>query len=92
MIMITLQREFAMSLKALFFSIGCVIAWFVLLPLLVIGGGMALFVHAIFGELAALITGNSGPSIDRSTAREIARRMCGGYAGSARVHWRNTSR
>jgi hypothetical protein len=81
-----------MSLKALFFSIGCLIAWFVFLPLLVIGGGTALLVHALFGELAAFLSGTSDPSIDRSTAREIARRMCGGYAGHARTNWRNTVR
>jgi hypothetical protein len=81
-----------MSLKALVFSIGCVIAWFVLLPILVIGGGMALLIHAIFGELMAFITGHADLSIDRSMAREIARRMCGGYGGRARANWRNPVR
>jgi len=81
-----------MSLKAFLFSIGCVVAWFVLLPLLVIGGGITLFAHAIFGELAALITGTADKSIDTSSAREIARRMCGGYSGRAFADRRKTAR
>jgi hypothetical protein len=72
-----------MSLKTLLFSVGCVVAWFVLLPLLVIGGGLALFAHAVLGELAALLTGTADKSIDRSAAREMARRMCGGHGGRA---------
>lgn len=68
-----------MSLKALLFSVGCIVSWFVLLPLLVVGGGIALLAHAMLGELAALITGHAEKSIDASAAREIARRMCGGY-------------
>jgi hypothetical protein len=81
-----------MSLKALVFAIGCVIAWFVLLPLLVIGGGMTLLAHAIFGEFVTFVTGHADPSIDRSAAREIARRMCGSYAGRARASWRTFPR
>ena len=67
-----------MSIKAVLFSFGCVLAWFVLLPSLVIGGGLALFAYATFAELAALLTGTPSKSLDTSVAREIARRMCGG--------------
>jgi hypothetical protein len=67
-----------MSIKAVLFSFGCMLAWFVLLPSLVIGGGLALFAYAIFAELAALLTGTPSKSLDTSVAREIARRMCGG--------------
>jgi hypothetical protein len=78
-----------MSLKAILFSLGCVIAWFVLLPVMVIGGGIALFACAIFAELVALITGTPSKTLDTSVAREIARRMCGGpgvQASSIRRH------
>ncbi len=73
-----------MSLKAISYSLGCVIAWFVLLPLLVIGGGLALFAYATFAELVALLTGRDGNSLDISAAREIAHRMCGGHSGRSR--------
>jgi hypothetical protein len=68
-----------MSLKAILYALGCLVAWFVLLPLLLIAGGAALFAYAIFAELAAFLTGHPGKTIDTSAAREIARRMCGGY-------------
>jgi hypothetical protein len=73
-----------MSVKAIFFSVGCVLAWFVLLPVVVIGGGISLFLYAILAELGALITGDRSKTVDASTAREMARRMCGGYAVQAR--------
>jgi hypothetical protein len=65
-----------MSIKAILFSVGCLIAWFVLLPLLVIGGGAALLCYAIFAELGVLLVGNR-KSVDTDVAREIARSMCG---------------
>jgi hypothetical protein len=68
-----------MSLKAIIFSLSCLVAWFVLLPLLVIGGGVALFAYAVFAELGALLVGSSGKTLDTSVAREIARGMCGDY-------------
>jgi hypothetical protein len=64
-----------MSLKAILFSLGCLLAWFVLLPLLLIGGGAALFCYAIFAELGVLLVGSK--SVDTTVAREIARSMCG---------------
>jgi hypothetical protein len=66
-----------MSLKTILFSLGCVLAWFVLLPPLVIGGGVALFAYATFAELAASLTGAPDNTLDTSAAREIAARMCG---------------
>ena len=78
-----------MSLKAILFSLGCVLAWFVLLPLLVISGGITLFAYAIFAELGAFLTGNRSQTLDSNVAREIARRMCGGYgipARTTRIH------
>jgi hypothetical protein len=73
-----------MSLKAILFSLGCLLAWFILLPLLVIGGGVTLFAYAIFAELGAVLTVNPGKTPDTSAAREIARRMCGGYGVQVR--------
>jgi hypothetical protein len=73
-----------MSLKAILFSLGCVIAWFVLLPVIVIGGGIALFACAIFVELVAFMTATPSKTLDTSAAREIARRMCGGSGVQAR--------
>jgi len=86
------QGLFAMSLKTLLFSSGCIIAWFVLLPLLVIGGGIALLSHALVGELADFITGKADKGIDNPAAREIARRMCGGYRSRAFAGWRKAAR
>jgi hypothetical protein len=68
-----------MFLKAILISLGCLLAWFVLLPILFIGGGIALFAYAIFAEFVAFLMGKSGETIDPAMAREIARRMCGGY-------------
>jgi hypothetical protein len=80
-----------MSLKAVLFPLSCVIAWFVLLPMLVIGGGVALFAYATFAELVALLTNSPPKTLDTTVAREIARNMCGdGYgakASRARRHY-----
>jgi hypothetical protein len=73
-----------MSLKAIFYTLGCLLAWFILLPLFVIGGGLALLSCAILAELAALVTGPS-KTIDTSVAREFARRMCIDRRGQPRV-------
>ena len=77
-----------MSLKAILFALGCLVAWFVLLPLLLIVGGTALFTYAIFAEIGAFLVGNPGKSLDASVARDIARRTCGGYG----VQMRSTRR
>ena len=74
-----------MSLKAALFSISCALAWFVLLPLLVVGGGATLLAYAIFAELGAVFTGHADNSLDTSSAREIARRMCLGYGMEAQT-------
>ena len=73
-----------MSLKYVLFSLGCLLAWFVLLPLLVIVGGIALLVYAVIAELGAVLAGNPGTALDTSAAREIARRVCGDYGARAR--------
>jgi hypothetical protein len=73
-----------MSLKAILFALGCLLVWLVLLPLLIIGGGVSLFAYAIFAELGPFLTGNPRKTIDASAARETVRRMCGGYSVPAR--------
>jgi hypothetical protein len=66
-----------MSAKTILSTLGCVLAWFVLLPVLVIGGGLALFVYAVLAELAAIISRKPSTALDTAVAREIARRLCG---------------
>jgi hypothetical protein len=73
-----------MSPKAVLFTLGCVLAWFVLMPVVVIGGGFALLLYAILAELAAAISGKPGKGMDTAVAREIARRMCGGNGVASR--------
>jgi len=73
-----------MSLKAILFSLGCLLAWFVLLPAMAIGGGLSLLLYAILAEFGAFITGRPSKTLDTSVAREIARRLCGGYGVRAR--------
>jgi len=72
-----------MSTKAVLFSLGCLVAWFVLLPVLVIGGGLSLFAYAVFAELGAFLAGIPSKTIDTSAAREMARSICPGYGVSA---------
>jgi hypothetical protein len=73
-----------MSAKAVFFSLGCLIAWFVLLPVVVIGGGAALFAYAVFAELGAFLAGIPSKTLDTAAAREMARSICPGYGVRAR--------
>jgi hypothetical protein len=73
-----------MFLKTILFTIGCLVAWFVLLPMLLVIGGAALFAYAIFAEIGEFLAGNPGKALDKSAATEIARRMCGGYGVQVR--------
>ena len=68
-----------MSFKHVMFYAGCAIAWFVLLPLFLLGGGIALLTYAVFSEVSESVVGGSKKAIDTNTAREIARRMCLGH-------------
>lgn len=74
-----------MFIKAILFPLGCILAWFILLPLLMIGGGLALLAYAVFAELAAIATGKTSKRLDASTAREMARRLCSGYGVTSRA-------
>jgi hypothetical protein len=65
-----------MSFRVLVFSLGCAGTWFILLPIFVIGGGIALFIYAVLSELSDSFGRDSDKAPDGSTAREIARQMC----------------
>jgi hypothetical protein len=65
-----------MSFKQVAFCLGCITAWFVLLPVFVIGGGMALVAYAVFGELGDVLVGSKRPALETRDAREMARRVC----------------
>ena len=65
-----------MSFKQVMFFIGCAVAWFVLLPVCIVGGGVALLCYAIFSEVGEFVVGETETAVDNSTAREIARRVC----------------
>jgi hypothetical protein len=74
-----------MKLKTLVLSVGCVVCWMVLFPLIVVGGGVTLFLFAAGTELSHLITGTRGKSIDPSAAHEMAMQICFGYRARARA-------
>jgi hypothetical protein len=68
-----------MSFKHVAFYVGCAAAWFILLPVFVVGGGIALLTYAIFSEVSDSFGGEGAKTLDNSTAREIARRVCIGH-------------
>jgi hypothetical protein len=74
-----------MKLKTLVLSVGCVLCWIVLFPLVVIGGGIALFLIAAGTEISHLITGTTGKDVDPSAAHDMAMRICFGYRARARA-------
>jgi hypothetical protein len=74
-----------MKLKTLVLSVGCVVCWMVLFPIIVIGGGVTLFLLAAGTEFSHLITGTAGKSVDPSAAHEMAMRICFGYRARARA-------
>jgi len=67
-----------MSFKNVVSYLGCVAAWVILLPAFVVGA-MALLVYAVFCELGESFVGGHAKTLDNSTARELARRMCLGH-------------
>ena len=68
-----------MSFKYVVFYAGCAVTWFVLLPVLLVSCSIALVACAVFSELGALFRLSDHKSLDDTTAREIARRMCVGH-------------
>lgn len=65
-----------MSFKQVTFFIGCVVAWFVLLPICLVCGAIALLGYAVFSVVGELVVGDTLSSVDNSTVRETARRVC----------------
>jgi hypothetical protein len=74
-----------MNLKKLALSVGCVVCWMIFFPVIVLGGGIALFLLAAGAELSHLITGDKGQGLDPSAAHDMAMRICFGYRTGARA-------
>ncbi len=74
-----------MKLKQLLLSVGCLVCWMVLFPVVIIGAGLALFLFAAGAELSNLITGNRAQVIDPATAHDMAMRICFGYRVAGRA-------
>jgi cell division protein FtsX len=68
-----------MSFKDVVFCLICAATWFILLPLFVVGGMIALLGYAIASELTEIFLGRTAKALDKTAAREIARRMCLGH-------------
>ena len=66
-------------------GLGCLIAWFLILPIFAIGGAVALILYAVLSELSAILIGSAGKSLDPTKAREIARRICLGHGDIAAI-------
>jgi hypothetical protein len=65
-----------MSYKDIVFYLVCAAAWFVLLPLFVVCGTIALVGYAVFSELRESFLGRRAKVLDKAAARELARRLC----------------
>ena len=67
-----------MSFKDVMFYLVCAATWFILLPLFLVGGTIALISYAAFSELRENLPGRTAKAIesDNAAAREIARRLC----------------
>jgi hypothetical protein len=64
-----------MILKIVLGALGCLLAWLLLLPILLLGGCVLLLV-ALLAELGALIAGGADSTLDAASARRIARDIC----------------
>jgi hypothetical protein len=65
-----------MAFKDVVFYLVCAATWFILLPLLLVGGTVALVGYAVFSELRENILGRTAKALDNAAAREMARRLC----------------
>ena len=65
-----------MLFRDVVFYLVCAATWFILLPLLVIVGTIALVSYAVFSELKENALGRTAKALDKTAAREMARRMC----------------
>ena len=71
-----------MLVRAVFIWMGCVIAWLIVMPVIAIVGGAALFSYALLAEITVELTGTTPRPVDPSTIRLTARRICAGYSFS----------
>lgn len=69
-----------MSVKTLVFTLGYLLAWLVLMPIVAIGGGISLFLYALGAELTQLLTGRKELHPDPIAARAMAAKICMPYA------------
>jgi len=65
-----------MLFKDVVFYLVCAATWFILMPVFLIGGTIALFSYAVFSELREYLLGRTAKALDNAAAREMARRMC----------------
>ena len=65
-----------MSFKDAMFYLVCAVTWFILLPLCLVGGTIALIGDAVFSELREHLAGRPVKAVDNAAAREMARRVC----------------
>ena len=65
-----------MLVRAIFISLGCLIAWLVVLPTVAILGGAALFLYATLAEIIGMLSG--AKPLDASAIRSTTLRICAG--------------
>jgi hypothetical protein len=65
-----------MSFKDVMFYLVCAATWFILLPLFLVGGTIVLVSYAVFSELREYLLGRTVKALDKTAARETARRVC----------------
>ena len=65
-----------MSFKDVMFYLVCAATWFVLLPLFLVVGTIALVGYAVLSELSEYLLGRTAKALDNVAARETARRVC----------------
>jgi hypothetical protein len=67
-----------MTMRSIFVWTGCLIAWLVVLPTMVILGGAALFLYATLAELIDMLSGAKPRTLDASAIRSTTLRICAG--------------
>lgn len=65
-----------MSFKDMIFYLVCAATWFILMPLFLVFGTIALVGYAVLSELREYLLGRTAKALDNVAAREMARRMC----------------
>ncbi|MGA2188970.1 MAG: hypothetical protein ABSH33_10580 [Steroidobacteraceae bacterium] len=68
-----------MTIRSVFFFLGCIATWVFVLPVLAVCGVVALVAYAVISQLGDFLLARGDKALDQKTAREIARRMCLGH-------------